>query len=239
MKTILCYGDSNTYGYDPKTGLRYPHDVRWTGHLQNILSAHIEKGPASEGPNAAGTVTPSEAFVVIEEGCNGRTTIADDPVEGWKNGLDYLRPCLNSHKPVDIVIMMLGTNDLKEIFHQTAAEIADHAGILVDTIRSFTKEKQGFIPKIILVSPPLIGEGMPESVFARSFAPRAIGESKLFAQNYKRVADEKGCIFFDAASYIEPSEEDSLHLMPDAHRTLAEELAKVILSDAFLNKNAT
>ncbi|MBR5975089.1 MAG: SGNH/GDSL hydrolase family protein [Clostridiales bacterium] len=231
MKTILCYGDSNTYGYDPNTGLRYPREVRWPGHLQDVLSAHTGFSSSSGDPDSAGTIASSENYVVIEEGCNGRTTIADDPVEGWKNGLDYLRPCLNSHKPVDIVIMMLGTNDLKEIFHQTAGEIADHAGILVDTIQSFTKEKQGFVPKIILVSPPRIGEGMAESVFARSFAPRAIAESKLFAQNYKRVADEKGCIFFDAAAYIEPSAADSLHLMPDAHRTLAEALAKVILSE--------
>ena len=208
MKTILCYGDSNTYGYNPVNGMRYPKDVRWTGRLQMLL----------------------KDYVIIEEGCNGRTTIADDPVEGWKNGLDYLKPCLNSHKPVDIVILMLGTNDLKEIFHETAADIAQHAGILVDTIQTFTKEKQGFIPKIILVSPPLIGKDMTTSVFSRSFAPRAIEESKLFAPNYKAVAEEKGCIFFDAAAYIEPSKEDSLHLTEDAHRTLAEKLAETVLA---------
>ena len=96
MKNVLCYGDSNTYGYIPETGLRYPKNVRWTGVLQNLL-----------GKN----------FNVIEEGCNGRTTIFDDPIEGWKNGRDYLKPCLNSHKPIDIIIMMLGSNDLKDFFH--------------------------------------------------------------------------------------------------------------------------
>ena len=96
MKTILCYGDSNTYGYNPSNGFRYPENVRWTGRLQSALG---------------------EGYKIIEEGCNGRTTIFDDPLEGWKNGLGYLRPCLNSHKPVDIVIMMLGSNDLKETFH--------------------------------------------------------------------------------------------------------------------------
>ena len=78
MKTILCYGDSNTYGYDPSTGFRYPADVRWTGVLKRLL-----------GPD----------YTLIEEGCNGRTTVFDDPLEGWKNGLDYLKPCLNSHHP--------------------------------------------------------------------------------------------------------------------------------------------
>ena len=208
MKTILCYGDSNTFGYNPVNGMRYPKDVRWTGRLQMLL------------PD----------FVVIEEGCNGRTTVTDDPIEGWKNGLDYLKPCLNSHKPVDIVILMLGTNDLKEVFHLTAAEIAQNAGILVDTIQSFTKEKQGFIPKILLVSPPHIGEDMSTSFFSNSFAPQSIEESKLFAQNYKAVAEEKGCIFFDAAACIEPSKEDSLHLTEEAHRILAGKLAEAVLA---------
>ena len=90
MKTVLCYGDSNTYGYDPRSGLRYPASVRWTCRLATLL-----------GPD----------YHVIEEGCNGRTTVFDDPIEGWKNGLGYLKPCLNSHKPVDIVILMLGPED--------------------------------------------------------------------------------------------------------------------------------
>lgn len=207
LTTVLCYGDSNTFGYDPKTGMRYPKEIRWTGILASLLG---------------------EDFNVIEEGCNGRTTVTDDPIEGWKNGLDYLKPCLNSHRPVDIVILMLGTNDLKEVFHLTAAEIADNAGILVDVIQEFTKEKQGFMPKIILVSPPEIGKGMPGSVFALAFAPRSIEESKKFPENYRRVADSKGCIFFDAAQYIYPSDDDSLHLTPEAHRVLAEKLAEKV-----------
>ena len=221
MKTILCYGASHTDAYPPTQRLRYPREIRWPGHLQAVLHDSCPK-----------RTTAGHAFVVIEEGCNGRTTVADDPIEGWKNGLDYLKPCLNSHKHVDIVIQMLGTNDIKEVFHQTAKEIAENAGILVDTIQAFTKEKQGFIPKIILVSPPLIGEGMPDSVFSVSFAPRSIEESKLFSENYKIVAEKKNCIFFDAAKYITPSKEDSLPLTEDGHRTLAEELAKVVLQES-------
>ena len=133
---------------------------------------------------------------------------------------------------MDIVIMMLGTNDLKEVFGKSASQIAQDAGTLVDEIKTVTKEKQGFIPKIILVSPPLIGEGMPDSVFSVSFAPRSIEESKLFSENYKIVAEKKNCIFFDAAKYITPSKEDSLHLTEDGHRTLAEELAKVVLQES-------
>lgn len=207
MKTVLCYGDSNTYGYVPETGMRYPKSVRYPGRLQLLLG---------------------DEYAVIEEGCNGRTTIHDDPIDGWKNGLDYLKPCLNSHKPVDIVILMLGSNDLKETFHLTAREIADGAGTLVDVIRSFTAEKQGFVPTIILVSPPEIGTGIRRSPFFGAFCETAVAESGKFPECYQRVADRKGCVFFDAAKYVSPSEFDSLHLTPEGHRVLAEELCKVI-----------
>ncbi len=206
-KTVLCYGDSNTYGYVPETGLRYPINVRYPGRLQMLLGSEYD---------------------VVEEGCNGRTTVRDDPIEGWKNGLDYLRPCINSHKPVDIVIMMLGTNDLKTQFHSDARLIADAAGVLVDVIKNFCMEKQEYVPKIILVSPPHIGEGIKESPFSGSFDERAIEESKKFALHYEAVSMEKDCIFFDAAKYIQPSEYDSLHLTAEAHAVLADKLADLI-----------
>ena len=206
-KTVLCYGDSNTYGYVPETGMRYAGDVRYPGRLKILLGDDYE---------------------VIEEGCNGRTTIHDDPIDGWKNGLDYLRPCLNSHKPIDIVILMLGSNDLKISFHLPASQIAEDAGVLVDVIQTFTLEKQGFVPKIILVSPPEIGEGIRTSPFYGAFNEKAIQESKKFPEYYKKVADEKGCIFFNAAEYIYPSETDSLHLTPEGHRILAEKLCEVV-----------
>ncbi len=207
MKTILCYGDSNTYGYNPSDGMRYPEDIRWTGRLQSLLGS---------------------GYRVIEEGCNGRTTIFDDPVEGWKNGRDYLRPCLNSHKPVDIVILMLGSNDLKETFHASAEQIGAGAAVLVEIIQSFTKEKQGSVPEIILISPPEIGEGICSSVFYGSFREDAVQRSREFPKYYERVAEEYGCVFFDAAKYITASKEDSLHLDPEAHERLARELSEIV-----------
>ena len=207
MKTVLCYGDSNTYGYDPSNGFRYPADVRWTGILRGLL-----------GPD----------WVLVEEGCNGRTTVFDDPLEGWKNGLDYLKPCLNSHKPIDVVVLMLGSNDLKDCFGATAAQIADGAGVLVRTIQEFTQLKQGYEPKIVLVSPPLIGPGIESSPFSYAFDRTAIERSRRFAAEYRRVADDCGCVFFDAAPVASPSRLDSLHLSPESHRALAEALAGVI-----------
>ena len=206
-KTVLCYGDSNTYGYCPETGLRYPAKVRWTGRLQMLLG---------------------EEYTVIEEGCNGRTTIYDDPVEGWKNGRDYLKACLNSHKPIDIVILMLGSNDLKAIFENTAEKSAYGAGILIDIIKEFTPVKQGYVPVIILVSPPELGKDIKSSPFSGSFNKNAIAESRKFPEYFKKTADEKGCIFFNAAEYIYPSAIDSLHLSPGSHAVLAKKFADII-----------
>ena len=207
QKTVLCYGDSNTYGYIPLTGMRYPKSVRWPGALQDILGS---------------------GYSIIEEGCNGRTTIYDDPIDGWKNGVDYLRPCLHSHRPVDIFVMMLGSNDLKETFHASAADIAAGAETLLDVVQTFTAKKQGFIPEIILISPPQIGEGIAHSAFYGEFLENAIARSKEFPEYYAKVAQRRGCLFLDAAKFIQPSNEDSLHLTPEGHKILAREVSKLI-----------
>lgn len=207
-KTILCYGDSNTYGYNPLNGLRYAKEIRWTGCLQELLG---------------------EEFSIIEEGCNGRTAVFEDPEEGWKNGYIYLKPCLNSHKPVDIVILMLGSNDLKTTFAATAKEIADGVEILVDTIKTFTAEKQGFEPVIILLSPPEIGEGICDSSFHYAFDESSVSRSKELPEEYRQVAKRKGCMFCKTSEYIKPSQADSLHLMPEEHKKLANILKEIII----------
>lgn len=207
MKTILCYGDSNTYGYDPATGFRYPETVRWTCRLAKLLGAE---------------------YRVIEEGCNGRTTTITDPAEGWKNGRPYLLPCLNSHKPLDIVILMLGSNDLKKIYNRSAEEIAEGAGLLIEDIQSFMPEKQGYTPAIILVSPPEVGEEIRTSPFRDRFDADAAERSRELAKHYRKIAGIHDCIFFNAAEHIKPSALDSLHLDPDAHEKLAKELCRVV-----------
>lgn len=207
MKTILCYGDSNTYGYDPSNGLRYPESIRWPCRLKTLLG---------------------EDYRVIEEGCNGRTTDVDDPAEPWKNGRPYLPACLNTHKPLDIVILMLGSNDLKKIYGRSAGEIAAGAEALVEDIRAFMPVKQGYSPAVILVSPPEIGEGIGDTPFSDRFDEDAVSRSKELAGLYKEVAERHGCLFFNAAEYVRPSALDSLHLDPEAHEKLAEELCGVI-----------
>lgn len=209
MKTILCYGDSNTYGYIPENGLRYPADVRWTGCLQNALGAE---------------------YRIIEEGCNGRTTVHDDPIDGWKNGISYLMPCLYSHKPVDIIILMLGSNDMKVNFNATADDAANGVARIIDIMKSFTLDRQGYVPQIILVSPPVISEAVLKGPFVGTFDEKSVSESRRFSSCYRNVADEKACIFADAAMVIEPSEVDGLHLSADSHSKLADALSKIIKS---------
>lgn len=213
MKTVLCFGDSNTYGYSPIDGTRFAKGVRWTSILQEELGVDYE---------------------VIEEGCNGRTTKFDDPYESWKNGLTYIKPCINSHKPVDIVIMMLGTNDLKKYFNLSAAEIAQGAESLVRAIEEFSSEKGVKMPTIILVSPPVIGKGIATSCFGCDFDETAITRSKEFAGYYEDVANRHGCVFVDAAKVVVSSKEDSLHLMPEEHRKFAMYIKDVVLK----SKNA-
>ncbi|SET31056.1 GNAT family N-acetyltransferase [[Clostridium] polysaccharolyticum] len=207
MKTVVCYGDSNTYGYNPVNGLRYPKEIRWTGRLQELLG---------------------ENYNVIEEGCNGRTTMFEDATDPWKAGLPYIKPCLNTHKPVDIVIMMLGSNDLKKQYGAAIERIAEGAENCVKEILDFAKTKQVIRPEIILVAPPIIGDGIVTSDFSCNFDETAIVRSRQFKLFYKEIAERYDCAFISAADYVKSSEVDSLHLMPEEHEKFAKGLAQFI-----------
>ena len=204
---ILCYGDSNTYGYIPLSGKRYPEEIRWTGVLAGLLG---------------------DDYRIIEEGCNGRTTVFADPFEPWKKGLDYLRPCLNTHKPVQLLIIMLGSNDLKKYFNATPLEIAEGARTIVRDAIDFTGKKQGFVPKIILVAPPIIGRDIENSPFCESFDGSAVERSMELAPLYEKTAESEGILFADSSRVAKSSKEDSLHLTPEGHRGIAGLLYEMI-----------
>lgn len=207
MKTIVCYGDSNTYGYVPLKGGRYDKNTRWTCLLQKKLG---------------------EEYEVISEGCNGRTTVFDEPGAKYKNGKRYLRACLNSHKPVDLVILMLGSNDTKDYYHASAKDIAAGAEKLVSIIESFTMEKQGFVPKIILIAPPALGKGITSSPFKEDMGEKARKKTLKFPKLYKKIAKKHNSIFLNCQKIIEAPEEDCLHLNADDHKVMAEALYKLV-----------
>lgn len=207
MTTILCFGDSNTWGADPaRLGERFDRATRWTGLLQAML-----------GPT----------YYILEEGMSGRTTLWDDPIEGYTNGRDYLIPCLKSHKPVDLVMLMLGTNDLQRKYRLSAREIADSAAVLVKTIQQSECGPNGGRPQVLLICPPPLGrlQGFFIEVFGGSEAT-----SYLLADEYARVAQLRACHFLDAGQIIESSPVDGLHFDAPDHQKLAHALAKWVLT---------
>jgi lysophospholipase L1-like esterase len=200
MKTVLCYGDSNTWGYDPATRARYPPHVRWTGVLAARLGAD---------------------FRVVEEGLNGRTTRWDDPIEPGRNGLTYLRPCIESHQPLDAMVIMLGTNDLKRRFNLSASDIAQSAAALADMARRFAQTPEGSQLKVLLVAPPAVST---LTDFDQLF-DGAREKSRQFSHYYRMSAGRQQLPFFDAGSVIVSSEKDGIHFDADEHCKLGEALA--------------
>ena len=203
IKTILCYGDSNTWGWNPATQARYARDERWPGVLRRALG---------------------EGYLVIEEGLNGRTTVWDDPIEGYKSGKEYLIPCLETHRPLDLVIIMLGTNDLKARFSLPACDIADGARVLVDIVLKSDAGPGGSAPQALLIAPPRLGR---LTDFAEMFEG-ARQKSRLFARHYRRVAGEAGCAFLDAGEVIVSSAIDGVHLDLSEHRKLGQAVAALV-----------
>ena len=202
MKSILCYGDSNTFGENPEGG-RHPRNIRWTGILQKLLG---------------------EDYYIIEEGLNGRTTVFEDPLETCRNGAEALPFVLKSHKPLDLVLIMLGTNDCKTHFALTATGIANGLERLVRMILHFDYGNSCKIPEIFIVSPIHIGDNAKERP-ASNFEDQSVVRSKGLAAEYERVAKAYGCRFFDASTVAVPSRTDQIHMDADNHRALAGALA--------------
>ncbi len=203
MKTILCYGDSNTWGYNPATAERFDRLERWAGVLRQALG---------------------EGYLVIEEGLNGRTTVWDDPIEGYKNGKSYLIPCLETHRPLDLVIIMLGTNDLKMRFSLPAYDIANGAGVLVDVVQKSEAGYDGRAPQVLLLAPPPV---TTLTEFSEMFAG-SLEKSKRFAQHYRRVTEEYGCHFLDTGQVIVSSPLDGIHFELEEHRKLGLAVAEKV-----------
>lgn len=192
--SVLCFGDSNTWGFIPGTGARYACNVRWPGVMRNEL-----------GPE----------YWVVEEGLNGRTTVWDDPACGGRNGQVYLAPCLQTHRPLDAVIVCLGLNDLKTKFAATADRIAEGASTLLDIIRQ-SDAGTGGSPRILLMSPPRIGK---LTNYAEQFEGSQDNSARL-AGCLAAVARKHGCEFLDTTERIATSDIDGLHLDASAHWTL-------------------
>jgi len=204
MKTILCYGDSNTWGYDARSATRLPPDVRWPGVLRNSL-----------GPD----------YWVIEEGLNGRTTVWDDPISGeWKNGLRLLLPLLQSHAPLDLVVMLLGTNDLKQRFSVPASDIAAGLERLIQVARTSDSGPAGRPPQLLLIAPPPV---TTMNEYAEMFAG-SLEKSQKLGFYYRQTAELFNTPFLDAGAIIQSWDVDGIHLAPEMHQILGRRVAEII-----------
>ncbi len=205
MKSILAFGDSLTWGYDAATSLRHPFDVRW--------------------PNAmAATLGPSHH--IISEGLNGRTTSFDDDTDVAElNGARALPMLLKSHQPLDLVIIMLGTNDLKFANRCRAFDAAMGMGRLIEIIKHHPFKTGYPTPQILIVSPPHLVLAQDEW-FAELWG-HAIDESKKLPTHYARVAEENGVHFFNANSVAKADPRDGGHMDAAATKALGVALADV------------
>ncbi|HEX2315523.1 MAG TPA: SGNH/GDSL hydrolase family protein [Thermomonospora sp.] len=212
-KRILCFGDSLTWGWIPvpeavPTG-RYPFAQRWTG----VMAAALGDG-----------------YEIVEEGLSGRTTTADDPTDPRFNGSRYLPSALASHLPLDLVVIMLGTNDTKAYFGRTPFDIATGMALLVNQVAG----SAGGVgtaypaPRTLIVAPPPLGD-IPDPWFAEVFRGGRAKTVEL-PRHYKALADFTGSAFLDAGTVIGTDGVDGIHFTEDNNRDLGTAMADAVVA---------
>lgn len=206
MKTVLLFGDSNTWGFIPGTDAeRMPYGTR----IPDIVQARAGSG-----------------FRILEEALSGRMSAWEDPLTPDRNGARQLPFLLEAHRPLDLVSIMLGTNDLKHYMHLEPVDCALAQNRLVDIIEASGCGPGGARPRVLLIAPPLIVE--TPTPFGRTFEG-AIGKSRGFAAAYREIAEQRKCLFLDAGALVPTSTRDGIHLEADAHRRLGEAIAGVVV----------
>ena len=212
MKNILCYGDSNTWGYIPgtlnlETGYkeRYSTNQRWTMLLQQHLG---------------------QQYRIIEEGLGARTTDIDDPNKPGRNGLSFLKICLESHAPLSLVILMLGTNDLNNKFSRELVDTVNGIEKLINCIKETNCGSDMLsASEVLIISPP---HPCHEMGFDGQFLG-SISRSKKLVDLYQNIVKINGCYFLNAAELIHPSEIDGIHLDLNGHKALSKMISAKIL----------
>ncbi|HUU25890.1 MAG TPA: SGNH/GDSL hydrolase family protein [Methyloceanibacter sp.] len=203
-KSILCYGDSITWGYNPVDGSRLAPEHRWPRVLEEALQGRAR---------------------VIEEGLNGRTAATDEPSRPNRNGFAMLPPLLEAHAPLDIVIIMLGTNDSAPCYGLTAGRIALNCGALIRIVNGSLAGPGGAAPQTVLIAPPPLG-----SLSAEMSLLYAGGQatSRGLAAAYGTAASRFGALFLDAGQGTKVSTVDGVHLDPEGQKRLGAEVAKIV-----------
>lgn len=206
MKSVLCFGDSNTWGYNPEDGSRHPFASRWTGKLQGLLGV--------------------DRFHVIEEGLNGRTTVHNEVERPLRSAIEILPALLESHRPLDWVIVMLGTNDLKSHFHSNAEAIASNVGKICDVIAT-CEYLQLAPPRILVCSPTAVN---PSSAALPEWFRGADEKARDLPALLQREAAQRGAEFLDVMGLLEHDFSDGLHWSEAQHQTVARHIAQRLTS---------
>lgn len=202
--TVVCFGDSLTWGFNPADKSRYGHDIRWTRRLQTELGA---------------------AYYVVEEGINGRTTVFEDPVRGDKNGLQHLAGVRKTHMPIDILIIMLGSNDLQDRFAMSADAIGLAMGRILFAATQATDDVEGRTPKVLLMSPPPLGDFTGKEYAGVYSNAHGSVQSRRLAGVYEKLAADYGVAFFDTGTVISASPIDAIHFEAEPQADLARAVA--------------
>lgn len=203
MKNILCFGDSNTFGYIPNSGKRYDKEIRWTGLLGKLL-----------GDN----------YHVIEAGCNNRTCFTDNPDGQIQTG--YLAIKRYFSKNIDMVVLNIGVNDLQFFYNNSLEDVKFGIKEFIENVQINIKSK------ILLVAPPILSEDVLKGNFAVQFDKSSIEKSKYLPEIYKNIAKETKCLFVDYNNQVALSPLDGLHYEPEQHKQIAEILT-IVISESF------
>jgi len=204
-KHILCFGDSNTWGYCAQTQGRYDDATRWTRQLSGLLG---------------------EEYLVVEEGLSGRTTCFEDPLSEGLSGLHLLTPILLSHAPLDLVVMMLGTNDCKQRFSATPDNIKD--GLLRLVKKARVTEAWREEPRLLIVAPIIMDRRLYDTPHGAGMGEGSVEKSEQLPALFRGLALECGCAFLDSNPYVTPAPGDFMHFDPDSNRRFAQALAEKI-----------
>ncbi len=209
MKDILCYGDSNTWGFMPGSGKRYDEQTRWTGVMQQELGAE---------------------WRVHEEGLNARNSVFDSPYKPFLNGLTTLPSALISQKPLDVLVISLGTNDLKT--HTAKQSAMGVAQLVRETLILSADAPIGYgifkdKRRIIVVSPIQVWEGI-ETLGTDSDLTHAHQESTLFPQAFRKALADFPVMLIDAQQFAVPSHKDGVHMEAESHHALGVAVAEAV-----------
>ena len=177
---ILCFGDSNTWGYKPDKSGRYDENIRWTGLLQKKLGS---------------------GYHIIEEGLCGRTTVFQDELREGRRGLDLIGVTVEMHNPIDLMIIMLGTNDCKTRYRASASVIAKG----LDQVIRKARQNASRHFDLLVISPIHLGVGVGDADFDPEFDAASVAVSRNLANEYRKIALQNHAAFLNASDFAAPS----------------------------------